>query len=124
MAKEKNEEQPLVFHIPNNFIDEGKILGGMFRTRNAVEAIVVMVVICYPLFNWINFDFTTKICIAIVGALPIAILALIGLNDGPLSEFIKDFYKYITATKDIKYRLSPKTEGPMKGEKKDEKPVK
>lgn len=119
--KNRSDEQPQVFRIPSNFIDEGKIFGGMFKTRNAAEAIVILAVLCYPLFKWVNISLTIKISIAIIFIFPIAVLALVGINDGPLSEFIKDFFKYIVSKKNIKYRLYHNTNDSMKGEKNDGK---
>lgn len=121
MAKDRHEEQPQVFYIPHNFIDEGTVFGGMFKTRNAAEAIAILAGIGYPLFNWVSLPLGTKLSIIIIGVLPIAILALIGLNDGPLSEFIKDIFKHLTSQKDVLYRVYSQKE--MKGEEKDEKPA-
>ena len=37
-----------VFAIPANYTDSGKILGGMLEPRNAVEALVLIVLVGYP----------------------------------------------------------------------------
>ena len=80
--------------IPPNFIDTGTILGGMFRLRNAIEAGILVVIIGFPILN-LPLKLTTKIIILCITALPVALLALIGISGDSLSSFFLLFIKYL-----------------------------
>ena len=49
----RNEERD-VYVIPPNFIEGGTLLGGMFKTRNAIEASILAAVVGLPVLK-LNF---------------------------------------------------------------------
>lgn len=102
MARESNLDEPAVFRIPDNFISKGTILGGMFKVRNAVEALIIVLAIGYPLYL-IPMTLTLKAVLIILLCAPLGIIALIGVNRGPLSEFLLDFYKHKKLTHEYRY---------------------
>ena len=69
-------EQRDSYLIPPNFIEGGTLMGGMFKTRNVIEAGILG---------------------AAVGltALPLVLLALIGVGGSSLSGFILLFFSYL-----------------------------
>ena len=79
--------------IPPNFIDTGTIFGGMFKLRNAIEALAIALVFGLPLFMT-PFTLTTKIIIMCLTALPLTIFALVGISGESLSSFILNYHKY------------------------------
>lgn len=54
----RNEEEQDVYIIPQNFIEGGKVFGGMFRWRNVVEAAILGLAPAFPFFTC-PFVFTT-----------------------------------------------------------------
>lgn len=80
--------------IPPNFIEGGTLLGGMFRTRNAIEAGILGLVVGLPVLH-LGFSLTTRIIILCLTALPLALLALIGVSGSSLSTFILLFFSYL-----------------------------
>ena len=46
-----NQEQQHPAHIPPNFIEKGKFLGGMFEIRNAIEGAILAGLITYPVLQ-------------------------------------------------------------------------
>ena len=81
----KNEERD-IYTIPPNFIEGGTLLGGMFKTRNVVEAGILAVLIGVPVLS-LNFSLTARIIILCLTALPLTLVALIGINGSSLSSF-------------------------------------
>ena len=55
-------EQRDSYLIPPNFIEGGTLLGGMFRTRNVIEAGVLGAAVGLPVLN-LGFSLTTRIII-------------------------------------------------------------
>ncbi len=91
----KQTEERDSYYIPPNFIDTGTVFGGMLKLRNVIEAGVIVGTIVLPLFG-VPLSLTVKIIIACVTALPLGLLALIGVNGESLSTFIIGFFKFLS----------------------------
>ena len=61
-----------VFSIPANYTDSGKILGGMLEPRNAIEAVILLVIVGYPELMWIPMPSTIRIVVMTVTLIPLA----------------------------------------------------
>ena len=92
MARQVDERD--VYRIPENFVDTGTVMGGMFKLRNVIEAGVIASVFILPLFK-MSISLTAKIIVACLTALPLGLLALIGVNGESLSTFILGFFKFL-----------------------------
>ncbi len=88
------QEERDVYIIPPNFIEGGTLMGGMFRTRNVIEAGILGVVTGVPVLK-LPFSLTTRIIILCLTALPLVLVALIGIGGGSLSEFILQFFSFL-----------------------------
>ena len=91
----KNEHEELdVYIIPPNFIESGKIFGGMFKLRNAIEAGLLAGLAIF--FVWkINVSLTTKIIILCVTALPLGIFGIMGIEGESLTEFVINVFRFL-----------------------------
>ena len=81
----KNEERD-IYVIPPNFMEGGTLLGGMFKTRNVIEAGILGVLVGAPVLN-LGLSLTTRIIILCLTALPLVLVAVIGIAGNSLSEF-------------------------------------
>lgn len=52
--RERDEDTPDVYFIPPNYVDASGVMGGMFRVRNAIESVILGVLIVWPLFHVTN----------------------------------------------------------------------
>lgn len=89
----RNEERDF-YVIPPNFIEGGTLLGGMFKTRNVIEAGILAVLVGGPVVG-LNLSLTTRIIILCLTALPLVLVALIGISGSSLSAFILQFFQYL-----------------------------
>lgn len=89
-----------IYTIPPNFAESGTVGGGMFKARNAAEALVIAIGIGLPVFQF-NFGLTAKIIILCLTALPLALVALIGVSGEPLSSFILSFFRFLQKRRHI-----------------------
>ena len=82
------KEQPTIYSIPANYIDSGRILNGMLKTRNAIEAAIVVFFgfVLLSLIPYSSSSVKLTVMTAILG--PICIFFIIGVNDGPASSFL------------------------------------
>ncbi len=81
-----NPEENDIYVIPPNFIDTGTLFGGTIKLRNAIEALVLILIVGIPEF-YLPVSLTTKIIIACLTVLPLALFAIIGINGESLSSF-------------------------------------
>lgn len=83
-----------VYIIPPNFIDTGTIFGGTIKLRNALEALILGILISYPVFH-LPLTLTVCIIIACLTVLPLVIFALIGIGGESLSSFVLNFFVFL-----------------------------
>ena len=90
-----NKNDHDIYIIPPNFIETGTFLGGMFRARNVIEAGILAFAIGTPVFLFLPFGLTARIIALCLTALPVALVALIGISGESLSQFLVTFLKYL-----------------------------
>lgn len=90
-----NKNDHDIYIIPPNFIETGTFFGGMFRARNVIEAGILAFAIGMPVFIFLPFGLTTRIIILCLTALPVGLVALIGISGESLSQFLIIFLKYL-----------------------------
>ena len=90
---ENNHDELDVYIIPPNFIEGGKIFGGMFRLKNAAEAIMIGGVTAFFIFK-LHISLTSKIIVLCLTALPVTIFALIGIDGESFVEFALNAVKF------------------------------
>ncbi len=93
MAKKDREELD-VYVIPPNFVEDGKIFGGMFKLRNAIEAGILGGGCAVMVFK-LPISLTAKIVILCVTALPLAIFGVIGIEGESFTEFLINVVRFI-----------------------------
>ena len=81
--------------IPPNFVDTGTFFGGMFKARNVIEAGILSAVVGIPVFVCLPFGLTTRIIVLCLTAMPLGMVALIGISGESLSSFLFIFLKYL-----------------------------
>ena len=77
-----------IYIIPANYVDSGKIFGGMLELRNTIETGILLFLIGYPEFMWMHVPGMVKIVIMTVTLLPILIVGLMGISGDSLVQFI------------------------------------
>ena len=91
------------FFIPTNFEDSGKLMG-IFNMRNVIEAGILSLPFVFLTFKLVPISLTWKIILSAVFAIPIGGFALIGINDDPLTVFVKNWWRWLRNRKIIEYR--------------------
>ena len=90
-----NKNDHDIYIIPPNFIETGTFFGGMFRARNVIEVGILAFAIGTPVFLCLPFGLTARIIALCLTALPVALVALIGISGESLSQFLVTFLKYL-----------------------------
>ena len=90
-----NQNDHDTYIIPPNFVETGTFFGGMFKARNVIEAGVLAFAIGLPVFLFLPLGLTARIIVLCLTALPLALLALIGISGESLSSFLVIFLKFL-----------------------------
>ena len=90
-----NQNDHDTYIIPPNFVDTGTFFGGMFKARNVIEAGILGIVTGLPVLLFLPFGLTTRIIILCLTALPLMLVALIGISGESLSAFLLIFLKFL-----------------------------
>ena len=91
------------FFIPTNFEDSGKLMG-VFNMRNVIEAGILSLPFIFLIFKLVPVSLTWKLIIAAIFSIPVGGFALIGINDDPLTVFVKNWWRWLRNRKIIEYR--------------------
>lgn len=114
MSNNPNEHDS--YFIPPNFIEGGTLFGGMFKLRNVIEAGILAGAVGAPVFIF-ELSLTVRVIILCLTALPVGLLALIGVSGESLSSFIFGFFKFLKRRRII-------GKAPKKAQKKKKAPKK
>lgn len=101
--------EPAQYFIPINIGDDGGVLGGRFKKRNMIEAVVIGLlltliwkIIFYP------YDIIVKIVAYIILVIPVVLFAIIGVNNESFLEFLLEYLAYKKKRRKMKFRLPMK----------------
>lgn len=103
MQMEEKEYNNL-FAIPANYTDSGKILGGMLEPRNAIEAVILLIVVGYPELMLIPMPTTIRIVVMTVTLIPLGILAAMGIDGDSLFQYAGHIIRYLAGRRKLHLR--------------------
>lgn len=83
-----------VYVIPPNFMEGGTLFGGLLKTRNTIEAVILGLAVGVPVLH-LPFSLAVRVVILCLTALPLVLLALIGVSGMSLSAFIRLFFCFL-----------------------------
>ena len=90
----RSDHEQDIYIIPQNFIEGGKVFGGMFRWRNVVEAALLGIATGFPIFH-LPIRLYYRIILLCLISLPLTLFGLIGIGDDSLSEFVLNFFGWL-----------------------------
>lgn len=100
----EEKEYNNLFAIPANYTDSGKILGGMLEPRNAIEAVILLIVVGYPELMLIPMPTTIRIVVMTVTLIPLGILAAMGIDGDSLFQYAGHIIRYLAGRRKLHLR--------------------
>lgn len=91
------------YYIPTNYTDNGKILG-IFPIRNLIEAVFIGVPILLLTFRFLPLSLTLKLMTGLTLAVPCSGFALIGIDDAPITTFLRIWRQWRKHRRIMEYR--------------------
>lgn len=84
-----------VHQIPANYTDSGKMFGGLVSPRNLVEAMLISAILGYVEVAFIPMTLMIRVIVMVITILPIAVVALIGLDGESMFQYIGHMLRYV-----------------------------
>ena len=111
-----------VYAIPANYTDSGKLFGGMLEPRNAIETVILILLVGYPELMVIPMPGTIRIVVMTVTLLPLGVLSMMGIDGDSLFQYLCHMFKYLVNKRKLHfrrvgYRYDPKQLRKRKGGK-------
>lgn len=100
----EEKEYNNVYAIPANYTDSGKILGGMLEPRNAVETVILLVILGYPELMLIPMSGTMRIVVMTVTLLPLAVLSMMGIDGDSLFQYLGHMIRFFAGRRKLHFR--------------------
>lgn len=94
MKNLEEKEYNNIYAIPANYTDSGKIFGGMLELRNTIEAALIVIIIGYPELMLIPMATTLRIVVMTVTLIPVAVIALMGIDGNSLFQYVGHMIRY------------------------------
>lgn len=104
MKRLDEKEYSNIYAIPANYTDSGKILGGMLEPRNAVEAVILVILLGYPELMLIPMPGTIRIVVMTVTLLPTAIVAMMGIDGYSFFQYLSHIVRYMITKRKLHFR--------------------
>lgn len=98
------KEYSNVYAIPANYTDSGKLLGGMLDVRNAIETVLLLIVVGYPEVAWIPMPGTIRIVVMTLTLLPLAVISVMGVDGGSLGQYLGHIIRFWTHRRRLHFR--------------------
>lgn len=83
-----------IYNIPDNFIDGGKVLGGVFKTRNFIEGLIMGGILGFVGLQIPVSSLQARLSVVIFMAAPGLMLGIAGINNDPFSVFVRNVYLF------------------------------
>ena len=93
----RNDETK-VYRIPENYIGEGRVFNGLFKTRNFVEAVIIFIIVAVPAHALVSkAGISVRIATPLCAGLFVAIFVYNGINGEPFSKGILTIIKFYSS---------------------------
>ena len=100
----EEKEYNNIYAIPANYTDSGKILGGMIEPRNAIETIVVILLVGYPELMIIPMPDTIRIVVMTITLIPLAVISMMGIDGDSLFQYVSHVIRYLFNRRELHFR--------------------
>ena len=100
----EEKEYNNVYAIPANYTDSGKLFGGMLEPRNAIETVVLAVLLGYPELMLIPMSGTVRIIVMTLTILPTAVDSMMGIDGYSLFQYLGHIFIYLKRRRKLHFR--------------------
>ncbi len=113
-----NEKEIIHYYeIPANYTDSGRLFGGMVAVRNAIEALIITVMLGFVELTLIPMSTIVRIVVMVLTIMPSAVVAMMGVDGESLSQYLGHIFKFLKNKRKLHYiRKEKETDGKIEKE--------
>lgn len=100
----EEKEYNNIYAIPANYTDSGKLLGGMLEPRNAIETIIVILLVGYPELMLIPMPGTIRIVVMTITLIPLAVISMMGIDGDSLFQYTGHIFRHFLNRRTLHFR--------------------
>lgn len=100
----EEKEYNNVYAIPANYTDSGKLCGGMLEPRNAIETVILAVLLGYPELMLIPMSGTVRIIVMTLTIIPTAVVSMMGIDGYSLFQYLGHILRYLKRRRKLHFR--------------------
>ena len=100
----EEKEYNNIYAIPANYTDSGKIFGGMLETRNAIETIIVILLVGYPELMLIPMPGRIRVVMMTITLIPLAVVSMMGIDGDSLFQYAGHILRYFLNRRTLHFR--------------------
>ncbi len=100
----EEKEYNNIYAIPANYTDSGKIFGGMLETRNAIETIIVIILVGYPELMLIPMPGKIRVVMMTITLIPLAVVSMMGIDGDSLFQYAGHILRYFLNRRTLHFR--------------------
>ena len=97
------KETNKLYAIPANYTDSGRLFGGMLAVRNAVEALILTVILGFAEIKLIPMPTTVRVVVMVLTILPTALIAMLGIDGQSLTQYLGHIFRFIKNKRKLHY---------------------
>ena len=101
------EESYRTYPIPGNFVDDSRIVRGMFRTKNFIEAVILAAAALIPAMLVPADDIAGRITAVILLCGPFFVLGVIGIGGDTFFSFVRQMRSWQSSKSLLLYNSTP-----------------
>ena len=101
--KVDEKETNKLYAIPANYTDSGRLFGGMLAARNAVEALILTVILGFAEIKLIPMPTTVRVVVMVLTILPTALIAMMGIDGQSLTQYLGHILRFIKNKRKLHY---------------------
>lgn len=100
----QDRENYNVYNIPANYTDSGKLLGGMVSARNAIETLILVVLIGFVEWKLIPMPDMVRVVVMTVTLIPLAVISAMGIDGDSLCQYFGHIIRFSFRRKQLHYK--------------------
>ena len=110
MIEDRIDEENKYYVIPANYTDSGKCLGGLLSIRNAIESLIVVLMLGYIEGILIPMNGTVRIIVMVLTILPIGLITMMGIDGDSLFQYVGHVFKFMKRKRKLHLKKAEKTD--------------
>ena len=97
-------EENQIYAIPANYTDSGRLFGGTVAPRNALETLIITVILGYVDLFLIPMPIIAKVIVSVITLIPLAMVSMMGIDGDSLFQYVWNVIMFMKRKRKLHFR--------------------